>query len=96
LQTLRCVPLGSDVGCASGKNIDCVPESSRALRLLRPRVVVLLAWPQLVLQQRKLVGEIYFGDISTHITKSPPRQIERTDRWEAYFCVSTPGKLMAR
>jgi hypothetical protein len=25
LQTLRCVPLvGSDVGCASGKNIDCV------------------------------------------------------------------------
>jgi hypothetical protein len=45
------VPLRSDVGCASGKNIDCayIPESSRALRLLRPRVFVLFAWPQLVL-----------------------------------------------
>jgi hypothetical protein len=45
------VPLGSDVCCASGKNIGCDyrKESSRALRLLRPRVVVLVAWPQLVL-----------------------------------------------
>jgi hypothetical protein len=50
LQTLPCVPLGSDVGCASGKEHRLrVPESLRTLRLLRPRVVVLLAWPQLVL-----------------------------------------------
>jgi hypothetical protein len=28
-QTLRCVPLGSDVGCASGKNIDCAYRKAR-------------------------------------------------------------------
>ena len=29
MQTLRCVPLGSDVGCASGKNIDCACRKAR-------------------------------------------------------------------
>jgi ABC-type enterobactin transport system permease subunit len=29
LQTLRCVPLGSDVGCAYGKNIDCAYRKAR-------------------------------------------------------------------
>jgi hypothetical protein len=52
LQTLRCVPLRSAVGCASEKNIGCAYRklSSRALRLLPPQVVVsplcsFLAWP---------------------------------------------------
>jgi hypothetical protein len=49
--SLSALLLGSDVGCAPGENIGAlrVPESSRALRLLRLRVVVLLAWLQLLL-----------------------------------------------
>jgi hypothetical protein len=30
LQSVCCVPLGSDVGCASGKNIGCVRTGKKA------------------------------------------------------------------
>jgi hypothetical protein len=56
LQSLDCVPLGSDVVCAFGKNFDCAyRESSRALRLLHApasgfapclAAAAAAAWPQ--------------------------------------------------